>query len=613
MSPLLALLAAAVASAVVTENTATFTLNSPTSGELAVSTTIIVNNEQGMEAAEFYLYCDTFRTLKSFSGTITPANAKAVKLKMSDLVKVSYSQGLVDDGVTYGYSPSGHFPLTVHYEYRVGYRSGISSFPAFFPVDMDDVAVENASYTVDVPAGFVVRHVSARMDFENSSNKGRDYYKWTLKDFSPIVRESLMPPVRELVPYVYCSPESINLGGYPGMQRNWNELGQWLYSLQENSLDLTTEEIDRVKALTADDKTTLDKLSRLYAYFRERTRYVSIQLGIGGLRPIPAKEVSKAGYGDCKGLSNYLRALLAAVDVPSDYYVISTDNANLFDDYASVGQMNHAMLAVPIPELADTAWVECTNPVFPLGYRHEDAAGHQVLLVKETGGELIRIPSYPDSLSLVRQSCEVKLASNGSAVVSAVKEVFLDHVDGYLSFADLRPQQQIQHLTRSLKIQAETVRMGEMKDNFDSYPSQGKDFVPRMEIPYTFLTESYASITGNRMFVPLNPYAQSISIQRSARVNDLYLNKASRREESVKIQIPLGYRVESVPDPIVLDSEWGKMESRITLSPGGTEMEILQTFTQKAFHEPASSYSSFRDFARAVNRAYSANVVLVKD
>ena len=612
MNLLLAALAV-VASAVIEEHTATFTLNSETSGEWSVSTTVVVNDEKGMAAAEFFLYCDSFRTLKSFGGTVTPANGKVVKLRMSDLERDAYSQGLVDDGVTYGYSPSGHFPLTVHYEYKVAYRGGFSSFPAFFPVETAEVSLREASYVLDVPAGYAVKYVSARTEFAKETVKNRDLYRWTVKDFSPLVRESMMPPSEELLPYVYCSPESINLGGFPGMQRDWNELGKWLYSLQTNSLELSPEEVNAVRELTAGCQTTLEKLSRLYGYLRERTRYVSIQLGIGGLKPIPAKEVSRVGYGDCKGLSNYLRALLAAVDVPSDYFIISTSQADLRDGYASVGQMNHAMLAVPVPELSDTAWVECTNPVVPLGYRHEDAAGHQVVLVKESGGELLRIPSYPDSLSLIRQVFDVNLFSSGSAEISARRELFLDYVEGYLTFRDQRPQRQISRLTQNLKIQAEDVQVGAIQDNFADYATLGKAFVPEMQIPYSFRTGSYSSVSGDRLFVPVNPYAQAISIQKSARVNDLYQRGVSRWEECVKVQIPMGYRAESIPAPVTLDTEWGSMESQVTLSPGGREMEVRQTFTIKAFRAPASSYASFRDFARAVNRAYAATAVFVKE
>ncbi len=52
---------------------------------------------------------------------------------------------------------------------------------------------------------------------------------------------------------------------------------------------------------------------------QDKTRYISVQIGIGGWKPMLADDVNKLGYGDCKGLTNYTKALLEAVDVPSYY------------------------------------------------------------------------------------------------------------------------------------------------------------------------------------------------------------------------------------------------------------------------------------------------------
>lgn len=606
--------ATAVPDAVITEDHEVFTLTSTTSGELSVSRTVVVNGKDGIDAATLVLYCDSFRQLQSFSGSIQSGSAKPVKLKKSDLVSLSYSSGLVADDTIYSYQPSGHFPLTVHYEYKIACRNGISSFPSFFPVDAEKVAVIKADYTVSVPTGYGIKEYSSPyLKHSVRSEKGRDLYHWQLEDFNPVVSEDLMPPVAELLPFAYVSPETITLGGYNGSQKNWKELGAWLYQIQKGCQNLTEQEALRVQALTSGCGSDLEKLRVIYAYFRERTRYVSIQLGIGGYRPFPASEVSRTGFGDCKGLSNYMKSLLAAVGIESEYYVINTDKANLPEGYASPGQMNHAMVAVPLPQLSDTAWVECTNPAFPLGYRHGAAAGHQVLLVKADGGELVRIPAYPDSLSVCRNKMDVTLDRDGSAAISARRELQLDQLDPYIGFDNLLPAKQAQKLTSGLKIQPYNVKVTGITDNFADYSLYGKDYLACMNIDFCFTTGAYGNVSANRIFVPMNPASQGISIQKSARVNELYMGEGFSLEEEFTIHIPEGYRLENLPGDIAIESKFGRITSSAVVSPDGRTIEVKQVLRCFSFRVPASEYASYRNFARAVNSAYAATIVLVTD
>ena len=163
----------------------------------------------------------------------------------------------------------------------------------------------------------------------------------------------------------------------------------------------------------------MEKIAAIYQYLASTTRYVSIQLGIGGLQPIAAADVNRTGFGDCKGLSNYMRAMLTELGIPSVYTVISTTNRRLLADFASANQNNHVILQVPLPN--DTLWLECTNPTLPLGYVHHSIAGHDALLVGPNGGILCQLPTYADSLNTQVNNTLVTCQPDGSAKVELNK------------------------------------------------------------------------------------------------------------------------------------------------------------------------------------------------
>lgn len=600
--------------AVVLSDEEVFRMSSPTEGELHVVREVLAYNRNGRDAAgDLYLYTDNFCSLKSFKGEILSlqGNVKPVTVKSKDLITLALGSGLASDDVLVTYSPEGQYPMKVRYEYVLAYKKGIASFPTFAPVEDEKVSVATASYTVDVPEGFKVRSYASLVESSFSSDEGRDRYTWTVHDFAGIRDEDLMPSIREMLPLVYAAPETIHYGGYEGTQSTWKEIGSWLAQMQEGSLELPPEAVAKVEELTRNCRTDYEKLATLYAFLRSSTRYVSIQLGIGGLRPFPAAEVYKTGFGDCKGLSNYMKALLKAAGVASEYFIINTNRASLLPGYASVGQMNHAMLAVPLPEFGDTVWVECTNPTVPLGYRHEDAAGHEVVLVTEDGGELVRIPSYPDSLSRQVQRTRVILSADGSARISLRKELYLDLVEPYIGFLEYKPETRMKMMTLAMKLHPDHFTIGEVRDNFNDYPLSGRNYVPEMSIDCSFDTGIYANANGNRLFVPLNPVAQIVPFQKGERINDIDIKGGSTYEDIITLVIPEGYSIESLPPDEHLEAEWGSFRS--TSQARGREIEIHQVFSYRPCRFPASRYDDFRSFARNVNKKYAATLVLKKE
>ena len=605
----IALLAAQIAGAqqhaTVVNDTEHFTMHSVASGTLNVTRTITVFDEHGLAEAVFSVYTNQFETLSAFKGVQTLPGGKTIKIKKSDLQTVSIGTGLAEDGFLTTYLPSGSYPFTISYEYTVQYRKGFAVFPVFAPVRTEKTRLEHGSYTLSFPEGTKIRYHA------NVFGKPRitdTEYNWAIDNFAGYTEEHLMPEIRTILPYVQAAPVDFMYDGVPGRQGTWQQLGQWQYGLLQGADDLPAERVAEMKALTASCKTTMEKVRLVYDYLCNKTRYVSIQFGIGGFRPFPASRVDKTGFGDCKALSNYFISLLRAVGVESVYTVLNTRRPHMDPDYCSLGQSDHVMVSVPLRETGDTLLVECTRRL-PLGYRPRHAAGHDLLRIHPSGGELAGASGYPDSLSRIEIQVTVQPAEDGSAHIEITDLYSLDKIEPLLDFQNWPDGQQRRQLTSGLDIHPQAFHVKSIEDNFDTCDGI-PDWYPFMRISYAMECRGFCRVSGNRLFVPVNLFAKKLFIQRTERINPLENDSGSCYHDILTYQLPEGYSVESVPDPVQMDEEWGTFTSTVTNGDG--VITVDQFLHLKRFQEDPSSYAAYRTFARALNKAYEASIVLVR-
>ena len=300
------------------------------------SLTITILNRKGLEAAHFFCGCDMFRSLQKFSGEIINADGQSVrKIKKSELQKSEYSSSLSTDDYFYFYEcnyPS--LPFTVKYEWEVKCNNGLIGYPPFIPLADFNQGVEKATYRIELPAGQGCRYRELNTQGkgiqvkESTGANGQQVIKATASKLSPIIKEPFGPDFTELFPRVYFAPSALKYDKSEGDMSNWQKYGEWQYRLLDGR-DLLTEPFRaKLHELTAHCTTDRDKVKAIYDYLAKTTRYVSIQLGIGGLQPIAAADVCRTGFGDCKGLSNYTRAMLKELGIASTYTVISHQRAS---------------------------------------------------------------------------------------------------------------------------------------------------------------------------------------------------------------------------------------------------------------------------------------------
>ncbi len=571
-----------------------------------VTEVITVLKETGKSHGHFIAYLDQFRELKSFSGSMTDASGKVVKKAgKKDLTATAYSQHMASDDKYsyYEYQPTG-YPYTVRYEYEIKMKNGIYHYPYFTPVTAYDISVEQAEYQIKVPSGMKIRYKAERMP-ENKpivSEVGEGtVYKWSVSNIPALEKEPYSPGLSNIIPIVRAAPIDFCMAGQCGNMSDWNNLGKWVGTLMTGREEISPQLKDKLTVLVADASTDKEKVQRIFEYLQKTTRYVSIQLGIGGYQPMSAADVEKNGFGDCKALSNYMKSMLAAVGIPSVYTVIGTDRENLYTDYADLGQMNHVILAVPMS--ADTLWLECTNQVLPFNYAHTDIAGHQCLLITSEGGKICRVRPYSNGIGDNKTMCvQINIDGAGNAQTKVKIDYYLDAYESMQKFVhNMSREEQINQLTREL---------GGAKARISNLQILLNDTeMPDIHLNYRANMERFANKSGNRMFVPFSLLRHSTaSVKSTKRKQDIVISSGAVRTDSVQIFIPAGYTPEAIPRSVTLNSMFG--DYSIDTKFENNTISVVQKLFLKKGHYPASAGEEFRKFLNDAEKGAERRVVL---
>jgi len=167
----------------------------------------------------------------------------------------------------------------------------------------------------------------------------------------------------------------------------------------------------------------------LAAFVRDRVRYVSKEIGIGGYQPRPAAEILTDLNGDCKDKGTLLRSLLAAEGLESYPIIVNaTHKATVSDEIPTLDAFNHYVLGVRLPygaavppqakgalldagDLGHLVVVDTTNEASSFGSLCADLAGKRALLVAGDRGRIVTLPEAQASFHVVERHLEFERAT----------------------------------------------------------------------------------------------------------------------------------------------------------------------------------------------------------
>jgi uncharacterized protein DUF3857/transglutaminase superfamily protein len=570
---------------------------------------ITIMNENGDEFADFVDGYGKLIEINSVEGFLYDANGKLLKKvktkEMQDLSGVGESSLMEDTRVKHHNFYYKVYPYTVEYNEEITYKYTLF-FPDWMPQGREKLSVEKSSFTIVCPAEYKLRYKSSHYTGEPTitTDNNKKLYSWSVNNLPAVIKEVYAPRMDEITTKVITGPSDFQVGNYVGNMVSWQDFGKFIYALKDGR-DQLPENVKQTVHLIADRiSDPKKKIEALYEYMQKNTRYISIQLGIGGWQPFDASYVATKGYGDCKALTNYMYSILKEVGIPSNYTLIHAGELEkYFDEDFPSSQFNHVILSVPLS--ADTMWLECTSQTVPAGYLGSFTCDRYALMIDQNGGKLVRTPTYSLNDNLQLRKTTAKLDDAATLSVKCVTTYRAEQQDDLHGMIHYLTKDKIkEQLQKDLDFATYDVVNFEYKEE--------KSAMPLLTESLDLSISNYASLTGKRLFIMPN-----VMTRRSAKLKadeerkyDIEMLYPYIDKDSVELEVPAGFEVESAPAAVTLDNKFGHYASSVKVE--GNKIYYYREMQHYTGRFPAKDYSALVSFYDAIYKADRNRVVLVK-
>lgn len=577
---------------------------------------VTILNEKGEDAhSELRVRYDKFTRITDISGNIYDAGGKQVKkLRNSEIEDFGYGGGgdnISDARVklaSFG-KKSYAYPYTIEYVYEVRDRN-MMAYPSWTPDQKEGSAMELSVYRILAPSGFKFRYKEyngAPAVVKSKAADGADLYEWSQKDQPARKSDDLYQlPAIERSPMVMVAPSDFEVQDYKGNFNSWEDFGRFYGTLNAGRDVLPASVAGEVKTLTKSARSDREKAELIYKWMQSKSRYVSIQLGIGGWQTIDAATVANTGYGDCKALTNFTLAALRSVGINCYAALIRAGDEEVIKADFPSNQFNHAIACALVGK--DTLWLECTSQLAKPNFMGTFTGGRHALLVTPEGGKLVKTPDYKPSQNIRDSHAIVKLEASGDGMVE-VKVLYTG----------------LQQETRASVMQTGT--KDEQKKwllNHINLPSldlqrfewiAGQDKDPSVTEKLTLNVRNCATKTGTRLFIKPSLLSRPFKLSSvTERTTDFYLPVSEYNFtdlDTVSYEVPANYKLETILPAFQISSAFGSYELKTSYE--NNKLICARKVVMNGGRYGSKDFAAWVDFLKKIRKADRAQVVFVEN
>ena len=468
----------------------------------------------------------------------------------------------------------------------------------------DDLPRQTQSFTLVLPPGFRFSTTWSHHAKVEPTELPGNALRWQMDHQQAIELSQvpLSPDERSL-----ASRMTIHYSG-PGLvapqEGTWKGIGQWYDMLAHDRLVAAPDIAAKAAELTAGKTDFYDKAQAIGEFVEKKVRYFVVEMGIGGYQPHPAEDIFRGRYGDCKDKATLLSAMLSSVGIHSALMMVDT-HRGIVDPHAPSIIGNHMIGAIEIPAgytsprlhsvvtaetgkrylIFDPTWERT-----PFGQLEANLQGSYGVLLEGSASQVIELPVLSPELNRVERSGSFHLASDGTLQGTVTEKRFGDLAEGRRYYYGKDAKEQQNYLDRSIARDFMAVSVSNLKvENVDSL---GDD----LTLKYQLEAGHFAAATGPLLMVRTRVLgSESFPIDRKERTVPVDLGETMQANDSFDIELPDGYAVDELPDPVKADFGFATYESSTELH--GHTLHYARTYRLKEVSLPAEKYGELQKLA----------------
>lgn len=506
----------------------------------------------------------------------------------------------------------------VAYEYEMRERPYLAEANWRFQSELPRM---NQSFTLVLPPDYTYTTTWAHHPKVDGADLENLHYRWEMNDEPAIDLEEVpMSPGEGSL----SARMTVHYSG-PGLAEpqdgTWQGIGEWYDGLAKGRLTASPEIAAKAAELTAGKTDFYDKAEAIADFVQQKIRYFVIEMGVGGYQPHPAGEIFKGRYGDCKDKATLLSAMLSSVGIHSALLMVDTERGVIDPADPSITG-NHMIGAIEIPKgyespklhsvvtaktgrrylIFDPTW-ELT----PFGQLEDNLQGSYGVLMEGNDSQVIQLPLMDPELNRIRRKASFELSADGSLQGTVTDMRFGDlaeHRRGVFSRESGKKQQEYMDRTIDHDFTSATLTGLEV----ENVGALDKDLTTKFDLH----ASHFASATGPLLMVRprvLGTYA--LELDRKPRKVAINLEETMLANDEFDIELPEGYVVDELPDPVKQDFGFASYVSSTEVH--GRMLHYSRTYTVRQVTLPPDKYGDLQRLAGVIAADEDSRVILKRE